>query len=202
MQNLGSIKRLSSLHNWQTISPPSLTNRNFNSAPKSSAKMGINSNRVENFSDPEAPPPPPPTNAMQVMEVHRVCVPPLRSTAQKLRHRLSEIFFPDDPLHKFKDQTWLRRLLLALQFLFPIFHWAPNYTFQLLKSDLVSGITIASLAIPQVPELDRLWASMSQEISCKIIVSCFIRHQMSRADNSILSLLYNQESLKSEFSWF
>ncbi|KAL1565121.1 putative sulfate transporter 3.4 [Salvia divinorum] len=116
--------------------------------------MGLNSNRVENFSDPEAPPPPPAIEATSVIqmppvEVHRVCLPPLKTTAQKLRHRLSEIFFPDDPLHKFKDQSWLQKLVLGLQFFFPIFHWAPNYTLSLFKSDVVSGVTIASLAIPQ-----------------------------------------------------
>ncbi|KAH6758791.1 sulfate transporter 3 [Perilla frutescens var. frutescens] len=112
--------------------------------------MGINSNRVENFYDPEAPPPP--GLAMQMpppLEVHRVCLPPPKTTVEKLRHRLSEIFFPDDPLHKFKDQTWLRKLVLGLQFFFPIFQWAPNYSFKLFKSDVVSGVTIASLAIPQ-----------------------------------------------------
>ncbi|XP_075514253.1 putative sulfate transporter 3.4 [Primulina tabacum] len=119
--------------------------------------MGLNSNRIEHFSDLEAPPPlvqettspsarskPPPP-----LEVHRVCLPPPRTTVQKLQHRLSEILFPDDPLHKFKDQAWHRKLLLGLQFLFPIFKWAPGYSFQLLKSDVVSGLTIGSLAIPQ-----------------------------------------------------
>ncbi|GFP99675.1 probable sulfate transporter 3.4 [Phtheirospermum japonicum] len=87
-------------------------------------------------------PPPPP-------EVHKVCLPPPRTTAEKLRHRLSEIFFPDDPLHRFKGQKPLRRLFLGLQFFFPVFQWGPNYSFKLLKSDFVSGVTIASLAIPQ-----------------------------------------------------
>ncbi|GFP83681.1 probable sulfate transporter 3.4 [Phtheirospermum japonicum] len=39
-------------------------------------------------------------------------------------------------------------MVLGLQFLFPVFHWGPNYSLKLLKSD-VSGLTIASLAIPQ-----------------------------------------------------
>ncbi|KAL3721025.1 hypothetical protein ACJRO7_005788 [Eucalyptus globulus] len=116
--------------------------------------MGLNSNRVENFSGNEAtiirvsttdstllPPPP--------LEVHSVCLPPKTTTFQKLKHRLSEIFFPDDPLHRFKNQTLLRKLVLALQFLFPIFQWAPEYDLRLFKSDVISGVTIASLAIPQ-----------------------------------------------------
>ncbi|XP_050383783.1 probable sulfate transporter 3.4 [Argentina anserina] len=121
--------------------------------------MGVNSNRVEDLPchhdhhyqtttvrnssdiiDLEAMPP---------LEIHRVCLPPKQSTLQKLKHRLGEIFFPKNPLHRFKNQSWLRKLLLGLQFLFPIFQWAPEYNAQLLKSDVISGLTIASLAIPQ-----------------------------------------------------
>ncbi|CAA2994657.1 probable sulfate transporter [Olea europaea subsp. europaea] len=118
--------------------------------------MGINSNRVENFSGPACLKTTtgtvvtiPLDMAMPPLQVHKVALPQPRTTVQKLRHRLSEIFFPDDPLHKFKNQTWYRKLVLGLQFFFPIFQWAPNYSFKLLKSDVISGLTIASLAIPQ-----------------------------------------------------
>ncbi|KAI3763319.1 hypothetical protein L1987_53773 [Smallanthus sonchifolius] len=33
--------------------------------------------------------------------------------------------------------------------MFPIFQWAPNYDLTLFRSDVISGLTIASLAIPQ-----------------------------------------------------
>ncbi|CAK8574712.1 unnamed protein product [Lathyrus sativus] len=82
-------------------------------------------------------------------EIHKVRLPPQRTTLQKLRLRLSEIFFPDDPFHGFKNQTWITKFLLALQYLFPIFQWGPEYSLTLLRSDIVSGLTIASLAIPQ-----------------------------------------------------
>ncbi|XP_022843864.1 probable sulfate transporter 3.4 [Olea europaea var. sylvestris] len=118
--------------------------------------MGINSNRVENFSGPACLKTTtgtvvtiPLDMAMPPLQVHKVALPQPRTTVQKLRHRLSEIFFPDDPLHKFTNQTWYRKLVLGLQFFFPIFQWAPNYSFKLLKSDVISGLTIASLAIPQ-----------------------------------------------------
>ncbi|KAL9272695.1 hypothetical protein AKJ16_DCAP19737 [Drosera capensis] len=94
--------------------------------------------------DPMPPPSPPPRR-----ELHRVCLPPKKPTLQKLKSRLGDIFFPDNPLSNFKNQTGIRKLVLALQFLFPILHWGPNYSFRLLKSDIVSGLTIASLAIPQ-----------------------------------------------------
>lgn len=128
--------------------------------------MGVNSNRVEDFSTHNhacfettinIP------NTTQTMlqlpnttsptEIHRVCLPPKTTTFQKLKHRVSEIFFPDNPLHRFKNQTWLKKLVLSLQFFFPVFHWGPNYNLKLFRSDLISGLTIASLAIPQVQKL-------------------------------------------------
>lgn len=84
------------------------------------------------------------------MEVHKVVLPPHRSTLEKLKTRLKETFFPDDPLRQFQGQTTKTKWILGAQYVFPILQWGPNYSFQLLKSDVVSGLTIASLAIPQV----------------------------------------------------
>ncbi|XP_043726054.1 probable sulfate transporter 3.4 [Telopea speciosissima] len=107
--------------------------------------MGINSNRVSGqettiMIQTESFPP---------LEIHRVCLPPNTTIFQRLKHRLSEIFFPDDPLYRFKNQTLLRKFILGLQYLFPIIQWGPTYSLSLLKSDVISGLTIASLAIPQ-----------------------------------------------------
>ena len=84
------------------------------------------------------------------LEVHSVPLPAPKTTLQKLRDKVSEIFFPDDPLHQFKNKSLQTKLILGLQYLFPIFQWLPGYGFDLFRSDLVSGLTIASLAIPQV----------------------------------------------------
>lgn len=139
-------------------------------------KMGVNSNRVEDFSSHDQACyetslniPDTKTTTTQLdqaccdeamiqlpnstttpTEIHRVCLPPKRSTLLKLKHRLSEIFFPDNPLHMFKNQTWLKKFILGLQYFLPVFQWGPNYSLSLLRSDLISGFTIASLAIPQV----------------------------------------------------
>ena len=78
-----------------------------------------------------------------------VALPPRRSTLEKLKLRLKETFFPDEPLRQFKNQPWKSRVILGAQYIFPVLEWAPQYTLQLLKSDVVSGLTIASLAIPQ-----------------------------------------------------
>ena len=113
--------------------------------------MGVNSNRVEHFACPESNLTIP-AELGGAMQIHDVRLPPEKTTLHKLKHRLSEIFFPDDPLYRFKNQTWLNKLILALQFFFPIFQWGSEYNVRLLRSDIISGLTIASLAIPQVRE--------------------------------------------------
>ena len=86
---------------------------------------------------------------MVAVELHGVSAPERRTTARALGQRLAEIFFPDDPLHQFKNQSLARKLVLALQYFFPIFQWGSNYSLRLLRSDAIAGLTIASLAIPQ-----------------------------------------------------
>jgi sulfate transporter 3 len=93
------------------------------------------------------------TASASVLELHKVSVPERRTTAKALRQRLAEVFFPDDPLHQFKNQSSARRLVLALQYFFPIFQWGSAYNPRLLRSDLIAGLTIASLAIPQARAL-------------------------------------------------
>ncbi|XP_075635843.1 putative sulfate transporter 3.3 [Castanea sativa] len=83
------------------------------------------------------------------MEAHKVVTPPPMSTLQKLKLRLKETFFPDDPLRQFKGQPTKKKLILGAQYIFPILQWGPNYSLKLFKSDIVAGLTIASLAIPQ-----------------------------------------------------
>lgn len=80
---------------------------------------------------------------------HRVAIPPPQPFVTTLKNSMKETFFPDDPLRQFKNQPTSRKFVLGLQYVLPIFEWGPRYTLEFLKSDLVSGITIASLAIPQ-----------------------------------------------------
>ncbi|KAA8534998.1 hypothetical protein F0562_030001 [Nyssa sinensis] len=89
------------------------------------------------------------THTFPPLETHKVRLPPKRTTFQKLGHRLCEIFFPDDPFYRFKNQSFLRKWVLGLQYIFPICQWVLSYSFELFRSDLISGLTIASLAIPQ-----------------------------------------------------
>eukprot|EP01018_Ginkgo_biloba_P026078 Gb_07163 [translate_table: standard] len=81
--------------------------------------------------------------------VHKVNVPAAEGALHRMGGAVRETLFPDDPFRQFKKESCPRRLLLALQYIFPILEWAPKYSFHLFKSDVISGITIASLAIPQ-----------------------------------------------------
>ncbi|CAL9221020.1 unnamed protein product [Arabidopsis halleri] len=108
--------------------------------------MGHGTNRVEDMSSPN--------NGTAgagetVVEIHSVCLPPKKTAFQKLKKRVADVFFPDDPLQRFRNQTWRNRVILGLQSLFPIFTWGSQYDLKLFRSDVVSGLTIASLAIPQ-----------------------------------------------------
>ncbi|KAH7657345.1 sulfate transporter 3 protein [Dioscorea alata] len=108
--------------------------------------MGVTSNKVESLPNTTTPIS---VLTTQPLEIHKVSLPPNKTTFQSIKQSFSEFFFPDDPLHQFKDQSPFKKLILALQYLFPIFHWAPEYNLKLFKSDVISGLTIASLAIPQ-----------------------------------------------------
>ncbi|GMI70269.1 sulfate transporter 3;1 [Hibiscus trionum] len=80
---------------------------------------------------------------------YRVPVPPSKPFLKSLQTSLKEAFFPDDPFRQFKNQPTRRKLLLGLQYFIPVLEWAPRYTFHFFKADLIAGITIASLAVPQ-----------------------------------------------------
>ncbi|XP_022771140.1 sulfate transporter 3.1-like isoform X2 [Durio zibethinus] len=80
---------------------------------------------------------------------HRVAIPPPQPFFKSFKNSLKETFFPDDPLRQFKNKTPSRKFILGLGYFLPILDWAPRYSLQFLKADLIAGITIASLAIPQ-----------------------------------------------------
>ena len=45
---------------------------------------------------------------------------------------------------------WWARALTALQVVFPVLQWGKTYTLESFKSDVMAGLTLASLGIPQV----------------------------------------------------
>ncbi|KAI3449675.1 hypothetical protein Pfo_006340 [Paulownia fortunei] len=93
--------------------------------------------------------PPANTNNFDAVANHRVAIPPPQPFGKSLKNTLKETFFPDDPLRQFKNQPPRKKFVLGLQYIFPILEWGPHYTLQFFKADLIAGITIASLAIPQ-----------------------------------------------------
>lgn len=82
--------------------------------------------------------------------VHKVEVPPKRNVFQEIGSELWELFFHDAPVDQFKGQTKMKKGILSLKFIFPILDWIPKYNYKMLIADIISGCTIASLAIPQV----------------------------------------------------
>ncbi|XP_043699315.1 probable sulfate transporter 3.5 [Telopea speciosissima] len=73
-----------------------------------------------------------------------------RSFLTAFKSDLKETFFPDDPFRQFKNESEpLGLTKKAFQYFIPVFEWLPNYNFRLFRYDLLAGITIASLAIPQ-----------------------------------------------------
>ncbi|XP_020222756.1 high affinity sulfate transporter 2 [Cajanus cajan] len=81
--------------------------------------------------------------------VYKVGAPPKQTLWQEIKHSVVETFFSDKPFEKFKDQTASAKFFLGLQYVFPIFDWSRNYNLKKFRGDLVSGLTIASLCIPQ-----------------------------------------------------
>ncbi|KAK3165287.1 hypothetical protein QOZ80_1AG0031300 [Eleusine coracana subsp. coracana] len=72
-----------------------------------------------------------------------------RPFSEALRTGLAETFFPDDPFRGFGSRPPAARAWGALKYFVPALEWAPRYTIGKFKYDLLAGVTIASLAIPQ-----------------------------------------------------
>ncbi|KAB1205457.1 Sulfate transporter 1.3 [Morella rubra] len=81
--------------------------------------------------------------------VHKVGVPQKQNLFQEFKASVKETFFADDPLSPFKDQTKSRKFILGIQAIFPIFDWGRRYNLTKFRGDIIAGLTIASLCIPQ-----------------------------------------------------
>ncbi|KAG0485155.1 hypothetical protein HPP92_008990 [Vanilla planifolia] len=88
-------------------------------------------------------------HAGNVQTAYKVGFPPQKSLASELGAKLRETFFADDPLRPYKGQPRAKQFLIGLQSIFPILEWARDYNLRKFRSDLISGLTIASLCIPQ-----------------------------------------------------
>ncbi|XVE66519.1 hypothetical protein DITRI_Ditri08aG0085800 [Diplodiscus trichospermus] len=105
-------------------------------------ELGFKEMDSDSFSSPQR-------NSENLPYVHKVGVPPKQNLLKEIACTLKETFFADDPLRHFKDQPRSRKFLLGLQAVFPIFEWGRHYSLSKFKGDLIAGLTIASLCIPQ-----------------------------------------------------
>ncbi|KAK4274083.1 hypothetical protein QN277_017368 [Acacia crassicarpa] len=80
---------------------------------------------------------------------HKVGIPPRQNLFKEFKSLVKETFFADDPLRPFKDQTKFRKFILGMEAVFPILDWGRNYNAAKFRGDLIAGLTIASLCIPQ-----------------------------------------------------
>ncbi|KAI3978496.1 hypothetical protein MKX01_015671 [Papaver californicum] len=71
--------------------------------------------------------------------VYKVGVPRQPDLMKEFTGGMKETFFSDDPLRQFKGQSSSRKFVLAIQ----------DYNFTKFKGDIISGLTIASICIPQ-----------------------------------------------------
>lgn len=88
-------------------------------------------------------------HTQNVPYIHKVGLSRKKNLAKEFTTTFKETFFADDPLRHFKDQTKSRKFILGIQAIFPIFEWGQNYSLRKFRGDLISGLTIASLCIPQ-----------------------------------------------------
>uniref|UniRef100_A0A5B7A5A2 Putative sulfate transporter 3.5 n=1 Tax=Davidia involucrata TaxID=16924 RepID=A0A5B7A5A2_DAVIN len=145
---------------------------------------------------------------------HKVNFATPRSFGTAFKSDLKETLFPDDPFRQFKNEPPLRRAKQAVQYFVPIFEWLPKYNLRLFKYDLLAGITIASLAIPQgisyaklanIPPIIGLYSSFVPPLiytifgsskhlavgtvaACSLLISALIEEKVSAQDNPTLYL--------------
>jgi high affinity sulfate transporter 1 len=81
--------------------------------------------------------------------VYKVHLPPKSNPVAQALHIAKETLFYDDSFRQFKHQSKRKKSILGLQYIFPIFDWGFHYTFKFLWRDVIAGLTIASLAVPQ-----------------------------------------------------
>ncbi|KAG6571689.1 High affinity sulfate transporter 2, partial [Cucurbita argyrosperma subsp. sororia] len=89
------------------------------------------------------------SEAGSVAPPSKVGVPPRKNAWEEFKSVVNETFFSDQPLRHFKDQPKRKKVALFVQGLFPVFQWGRGYNFSKFKGDLIAGLTIASLCIPQ-----------------------------------------------------
>ncbi|XP_059638110.1 probable sulfate transporter 3.5 [Cornus florida] len=146
--------------------------------------------------------------------VHKLNFAKPRSFSTTFKSDFKETLFPDDPFRDIKNEPFWPRTKKTVQYFVPMFEWLPKYNFHLFKYDLLAGITIASLAIPQgisyarlanVPPILGLYSSFVPPLvyavfgsskhlavgtiaACSLLIASIIGEQVSATDNPTLYL--------------
>lgn len=104
---------------------------------------------------------------------HKVNFGDPRNFVTTFKSKCKETLFPDDPFAQFKHEKPSLRARKALQYFIPIFEWISTYNFKMFRFDVLAGITITSLAIPQGISYAKL-ADLPPIIGlCKLLLNLF-----------------------------
>ncbi|XP_066315702.1 sulfate transporter 3.1-like [Miscanthus floridulus] len=127
----------------------------------------------------------------------RVPVPPPRSLLSTVGAKLKETLFPDDPFRAVaREPAGRRRALAVLRYLLPCLEWLPSYSFAKLRSDVVSGVTIASLAVPQgisyarLAGLDPVIGLYSSFVPALVYAALGSSRELAVGSTAVISLLF------------
>ncbi|KAL6637212.1 hypothetical protein ACP70R_024784 [Stipagrostis hirtigluma subsp. patula] len=82
---------------------------------------------------------------------YKVGFPQEKNILEQFSGAVKEMFFAgENPLQQYKEQSsWSKRIWVGLQYMFPVLEWGRHYTIGKFKGDLVAGLTLASICIPQ-----------------------------------------------------
>ncbi|EAZ37975.1 hypothetical protein OsJ_22321 [Oryza sativa Japonica Group] len=120
--------------------------------------------------------------------LHKVAAPPAQSTASKLKARVKETFFPDDPFRGFKGKPLTTKWVMAVQYLFPILDWGISY------AKLASLPPIIGLYSSFVPPMVYAVLGSSRDLAvgpvsiASLIMGSMLRQAVSPAAEPLLFL--------------
>lgn len=82
---------------------------------------------------------------------------------KNLKQELGDTFMPwarllienDDPFEDYRGKTVLQKIVHFLFWAFPMLEWLSTYKTSYIIGDIVGGLTITSLAVPQVSQISK-----------------------------------------------
>lgn len=82
-----------------------------------------------------------------LLSVHPVNIPQRATLVQGFENAVKHKLFVGDP--SLNNRSAPRKLTLGLYYIFPVLQWGKDYNLSTFKDDLIAGLTIGSLSIPQ-----------------------------------------------------